>query len=90
MYCPVRQPPTWCWRKGLRTPWTTREKIKCVLEQIKPNPLPEAKMTNLKLSYFRLGEKAGFFGKSNNARNIEGSGKEEDAICNVQTLSRKP
>lgn len=41
----------WCWRRAVQRPRTTRRTNKWVLEQIKPETLLEAKMTELKLVY---------------------------------------
>lgn len=42
----------WCCRRALQIPWTYRNTNKCILEQIKPETLLEAKMRKLKLSNF--------------------------------------
>lgn len=59
---------TWCWRRALWVPWTSRKMGKWVPEQMNPETPPEAKVTKPKLSHFgHIVRKQGSFGKDNNA-----------------------
>ena len=43
---------TWCWRRLLRVPWTTRRSNLSILKQISPGCSLEALMLKLKVQYF--------------------------------------
>ena len=57
----------WCWRRALQIPWVFRKMNMWVLEQIKPELLLEAKKIKQAFLLWAHYEKAGFFGKDNNA-----------------------
>ena len=43
---------TWCWRRLLRVPWTTRRSNQSILKEISPGCSLEGLMMKLKLQYF--------------------------------------
>ena len=43
---------TWCWRRLLRVPWTTRRSNQSILKEISPGCSLEGLMLKLKLQYF--------------------------------------
>ena len=42
----------WCWRRGLRVPWTARRSNQSILKEISPGCSLEGMMLKLKLQYF--------------------------------------
>ena len=42
----------WCWRRGLRVPWTARRSNQSILKEISPGCSLEGLMLKLKLQYF--------------------------------------
>ena len=42
----------WCWRRGLRAPWTARRSNQSILKEISPVISLEGLMLKLKLQYF--------------------------------------
>ena len=50
----------WCWRRILRTSWTSMATNKTILEQVKPKTTLEGKITKQRLSYFGYIMRANF------------------------------
>jgi len=56
---------SWCWRRLLRVPWTTRRSKQSILKEINPEYSLKGLMLNLKLQYFdHLMQRANSLGKT--------------------------
>ena len=67
---------SWCWRRLLRVPWTSRSSNQSILTEISPEYSLEGLMLKLKLQYFgHLMRKADSLEKSLMLGNIEGRRK---------------
>ena len=63
----------WCWRRGLRVPWTARRSNQSILKKISPEISLEGMMLKLKLQYFgHLVQRANSFEKTLMLGKIEG------------------